>query len=558
MAATTTIPVQIIDVSTFPHNDTKLNLSMHALKGYQYMPNTIRRYDQRGFANLLAGERQYGYFINKVSNGDYKELYQLCHRVPANEGISTLDLSRNYIIYFPHQVVPRNIVELNLSKNQIQEIGSLAQHLNILKYSHNPIKTLPNEIPPNLRKLAISNTNITALPNLPVTLTQLSIRHTQIRQLPDNFMDLTRLNNFKMDGNPQLVITEEQLAFIDIVFERRRRMQPLPAPVPDWGEGLEGPRDVYGDGQNVHDSTVNSDIVKNVDYLLEKPCLDCKKIFGSGSTHSRCNSDKINEMRNMLHNKEVIRYFIDDIGDSKFGELAIALIIRAYFNHLLSFSEEIRTEILKMLDSDLLEMRHVCTTGRVARLVNSLVGFDPKVEIKIADTAQIQAKYNLVNSKYKHKTLPPVVKVLSQAWLFYNLLQEIVVKAEVMKVWMEPFVDSMIEDHLDFIMELVEGKITENDSAEKWKYMLMIKDEWTNDYKTGLIREHDKSMTDLMDSNKITKEMLIEEKRKFAAILEVKLNEYYQGCLTWIRGLRITEFERPRSLSEHPPLNTPL
>lgn len=471
--------VQIIDVSTFPSDNCILNLSMHKLNGYQYIPNTIRKYNQQGFANLLAGDRQYKYFINKISKQDYKELYQLFHRVPSNADVNSLDLSRNYIIYFPHQMIPRNIVDLNLSKNQIRDTGSLAQHLKIIKYSHNPITELPNDIPPNLEKLAISNTNITILPNLPTTLKQLSIRRTQIQHLPNNFMNLNQLNNFKMDGNPQLVITEEELAFIDTLFERRRRMQPVPAPVHREMVGEDGPQDVYNDGQNVHDSTVNKDVVKNVEYLLEKPCLECNKIFGSGPMHTNCNSKKIGEIMKIIKNKEIIDYFINDVGDSKFNTRPIALIISAFFNHLLSFPKDVCREILEILDSDLVEMRYVCTTGRVARLINSLVGFDPKVEIKIADTAQIQAKYNLVNKRYKE--FSPMVQNILQAWLFYNLLQEIVIKEDAIIVWMEPFVESMIDDHFDFIMELVEGKITENES-EKFAYMSIIKNEVTNEY----------------------------------------------------------------------------
>ena len=60
--------VQIIDISTTPHNDIRLNLSDNKLKGFSYLPGTIKNYNQYEFHNLLQGDKQYRYFINQIKD----------------------------------------------------------------------------------------------------------------------------------------------------------------------------------------------------------------------------------------------------------------------------------------------------------------------------------------------------------------------------------------------------------------------------------------------------------------------------------------------------------
>ena len=70
-------------------------------------------------------------------------------------------------------------------------------------------------------------------------------------------------------------------------------------------------------------------------------------------------------------------------------------VIGVTFNELLLnvisliINHEHKDEILNILNIEMQESECKCFTGRMSRLVNCLNGFDPNVQIKIADNEQI-------------------------------------------------------------------------------------------------------------------------------------------------------------------------
>ena len=134
--------------------------------------------------------------------------------------------------------------------------------------------------------------------------------------------------------------------------------------------------------------------------------------------------------------------------------------------------------MIKILSDDIGEMKQVCFTGRVSRLVNVLNGFYDDMRINISSGSQIQAKYNIVLQKYK--------KIVDDNKFIYNILfyydfkemlVEIETEKEVLNVWLEPLKDEMEEwitennfDVNDYekLLEEIKGKIDSHKFIKKY------------------------------------------------------------------------------------------
>ncbi|WP_308568034.1 NEL-type E3 ubiquitin ligase domain-containing protein [uncultured Providencia sp.] len=113
--------------------------------------------------------------------------------------VDSLNLANNNLATLPLAILAqRNLVELNISSNQITEITELPSSIIFLGLSHNRLTTLP-ELPRELEMLYINNNELTILPPLPETLTILDISNNQLSELPelprDNIRDVNARNN---------------------------------------------------------------------------------------------------------------------------------------------------------------------------------------------------------------------------------------------------------------------------------------------------------------------------------------------------------------------------
>jgi len=495
---------------------SQLDLSHHRLKS-KYQGHLIRKVSQEVFNGLLTGENDNKYFLTNSCHPNHKVLIQIFKNIPHT--ITHLNLSANYIIYFPHEILSRSVTDLNLAKNKLRDLSTIAPQLKQLNYNENLLKSIPEQLPGHLEKLAISYNPITKLPdNLPVTLRELEIAGTKIQNLPDNFQQLVNLENLCLDYNPQLVISENLLDFMETIFENRRRRQEADEAeeerriaeerqiqraadearrranpnfnidpghdIADHRIPIRGmtTRTIYNDGQSVHDSHINREILKNVQYLLKQMDEILKKrpsdsisdptanatttANATANANSSSNASSWFGLLNMFlpnqkenrkiqayqkylfkftrNGQEILEYLMG-LENSKFQGIDIREIFSAYFTYLDTFEEERRNDIFQILENDLQEMRFVCITGRVARLINTLSGFDDNITVTISDNSQIQAKYNLIANKYFNESV--MIRNIFQCWEFRSLLMEINIPQDTIQVWMEPFLDLLKETY---------------------------------------------------------------------------------------------------------------
>ena len=88
-----------------------------------------------------------------------------------------------------------------------------------------------------------------------------------------------------------------------------------------------------------------------------------------------------------------------------------------------------RPEILKVLDFEMQDALCMCPTGRITRLVNSLNGFDPDVQLTISDNEQLS---NLVIMT-KYKIVP--YDLVKHRELLHKEMEERKYSEEVIQEW---------------------------------------------------------------------------------------------------------------------------
>ena len=139
--------------------------------------------------------------------------------------------------------------------------------------------------------------------------------------------------------------------------------------------------DIYGDSQNVHDTTIASSIKDSILRLFARtdiPVYDETLL--------------LSYIQNDIHivNKHILYDYIKNVV-SIYGINADSNKIVWYIINVirLDFDEETQIEIKKILDIELHDSIDKCTVGKISRLVNCLNGFSKDVTVIINDTSQI-------------------------------------------------------------------------------------------------------------------------------------------------------------------------
>lgn len=341
------------------------------------------------------------------------------------ERLTSLNLSRNRIINFNFQTLTNSLTYLNLAHNFINYIPNLPPNLRTLILCENKLRQLP-DLPRTLQVLKVCKNYLQSLPELPNRLQILTCKNNFLRALPNSIHQCDRLVNLKYEKNPNLQIREETLDFIDLLFRTQRQRE-------QQGQKLN-PKDIYSDGQNVHDSTIQNDVLGIIRRLMndkiEVRSLDnCMNEFSNIADHS--NTDKLKYLCSVEAKHSQIGY--------NFGELFVFV-----WNRIRKSKD--KYEIIKILVNELDEMLQVCFTGRISRLINCLSGFDDNINIGISINMQIQSKYNLVKKQLSCRDCDcdSIKYNILFKYIFEDLLKEINIDDDTVKIWLEPFHDIII------------------------------------------------------------------------------------------------------------------
>ena len=144
--------------------------------------------------------------------------------------------------------------------------------------------------------------------------------------------------------------------------------------------------------------------------------------------------NKIAEMNELLHS-----WCRDETVHSTQFITFWELFYKIYFKFIKG--TEYEKDLLVRLYQETVEGQNKCFTGRIARMVNVLVGFYPEIKLNFADSDQISAKINLAKEKTVEQfgDLSYDDQYEKFKSLVYELLREINVDDQMIEEWLENF-----------------------------------------------------------------------------------------------------------------------
>ena len=305
--------------------------------------------------------------------------------------------------------------DCNFEYNYLKAVPELPSNLVELNVSYNQIKEDITVVPPNLRYLNVSFNFLTKMPTV----------HDQCRV---NYRD-NCFNQFQHIQRGTTRLYENTINYNAELFNRRAREMTR-------GTQITTPT-IYTDTQNVHAHSVQKSINKSLAIILEyKPTIKihnlpsvlCKQIQKSHDI-----LDKKNVSWFTRHLKNFFKIFIsfglqttvedwchDMSISSEHGVNFEYLLTRIY---LIALDHEFKDDLFMRIEEELDSARGVCFTGRMGRLVNALSGYVDGVQVGISDREQLQNNiatavrrnkelYDEDSEKYQSEARKDVEKIL--------------------------------------------------------------------------------------------------------------------------------------------------
>ena len=318
-----------------------------------------------------------------LSNNEIKEIKGLCNLVNLKE----LYLYNNQITEIKGLNKLASLEKLCLNNNQLTEIKGLNKLINlqILNLSNNyitEIKNLENLI--NLYEVSFRNNKITELKGLNTlaSLEKLYFHNNQIKELPLSLCNLRNINDIYYYNNP---------------------IEYIPLPVQRWLDRINNKLTitnmVYNDKQNIHNHHIQNSFRNSLSNILkDKQLLDLQII-----------KQQILENEVLLEQtkREILNYCDENATHSILLITYSDLLIYVWSRVMKSNNKD---EILQVLNQEINDGLCMCFTGRLTRLLNTLVGFYDDIELQISDSEQITNIIMSLKNKFHDEQLRDTVR----------------------------------------------------------------------------------------------------------------------------------------------------
>jgi hypothetical protein len=298
-----------------------------------------------------------------------------------------------------------NLTRLYCNNNQLRSLNGI-EHLTNLTNLHcdgNQITSLNGiENLTNLTSLVCYTNQLTSLDGVEhlTNLTRLYCNNNQLTSL-NGIQNLRQLGHLRYDNNP---------------------IEHIPPNIIRILNRIQNGQNVYGDGQNVHNHSIQESIRTSVKKILEiKPVI--------------CDTTAITNyiLQDTIFTDETKRILVEyqsstdiySVLEITFGELLMYVINRIEIN-------KDKDEIKRILNIEMNESICKCFTGRISRLVNCLAGFDPLVSIQIADNEQIA---NIISTVARTLTNDGTYSVESHKELVQKQMEELGYSSTIIDEW---------------------------------------------------------------------------------------------------------------------------
>ena len=260
-----------------------------------------------------------------------------------------------------------NLQILYLNENEITEIKMLDNLINlkILYLSNNKITEIKGlNTLESLQTLSINDNKLTEIKGLSTlaNLHKLYFYNNQIKELPLSLCNLRNINDICFYNNPLEYISLPVQRWLTILNNRVRKNNM-----------------VYNDKQNIHNHHIQNSFRNSLNNILkDTQLLNLQTI-------------KQQILENNILTEQTKREILNYCDDSN-AMHSIFLItysdLLIYVWSRITFSAN-KDEILQVLNQEISDGLCMCFTGRLTRLLNTLVGFYDDIELQISDSEQI-------------------------------------------------------------------------------------------------------------------------------------------------------------------------
>jgi Leucine-rich repeat (LRR) protein len=359
--------------------------------------------------------------INKLINLTYLEVgYSNLMKLPdviCNlTNLIHLDVSFNYIREIPETIGNlTNLTHLDISYNRLTELPKTTciltklTHLDIMS---NTLTELPETIGnlTSLIYLYIRSNKLTKLPTSIGNLTNLSRLHLQnnkLTELPLSIINLRRLNEIYYFDNEFDIFPPQIQRFIYTIKNKRFLTTNL---------------QVYNDGQNVHNQTIQLSLKCSLEKLTTQKFQINKETIQAEIV----NDDTLNREA-----KQLVKSYCNNTEIHSLLLLSFQDVLEYVWETIKRFDKDKQKEIKNIMNQEMSDSVGMCFTGRVSRLINCLNGFSDLVTIEISDNEQINNIILLTKQRLGDEYTPDKHKKLVE-----NELRERGYSAELITEWL--------------------------------------------------------------------------------------------------------------------------
>jgi Leucine-rich repeat (LRR) protein len=416
------ISLDDIDLGSLDENIFKYNIKLKKL----FLENCNLIKLHKNIFNTLENLEILSLYENSLEKLDknlFSNLTKLHH----------LDLSYNELVSLPDNIFKYNtkLKELELHNNLLTPLSvNIFKNLTSLiklNLSYNNLTLLPKNIFSNLIKLeelSMTNIKLSSLPeDLFKNLTQLRSLYLNNNNLTtldkDLFQNLTQLqylclNNNKLTNIPSFII---ELKHLILFTYHNNEIEYIPPHIQRFLNRLTNKSDklqVYNDGQNIHNHNIQECIKTSLENILEYP----KEYNEDELLQDLINSNMSSRSKQLL-----LEYCQDNsihsVLNINFQEALFHVL--EYINLELPNHKE---EILKILETEILDSECKCFTGRISRLINCLNGFSPLVKVEIPQNMGLSNVIIMIKNKYEGDNLDELKSIVEKELLERGYEQE--------------------------------------------------------------------------------------------------------------------------------------
>lgn len=435
-----TLLLQFNQLDTLPNtieNLTNLEILNIEHNKFSNLPNSITKLTN--LSCLYANNNditKLPFWFGKLENllCLYLNHNKLTELSPSFNNLSNLleiGLDHNEFSEFPSEI-PCSIESISLMNNNILNMNvewKFYYDLKFINLSNNPLTQLGNDFV-KLKKLGclnLSHCNFNVIPDSIYeleNLIQIDLHCNNINEISTEIENLSKLEKIHISSNHIIHIPSEigncpEIEYIDVrnnpieyipetlinitLYDDMPHLDDLPLVEPAPNDNiLVQDNHVYFNPESVHNTYIQGCIKTSIQNIMKDEQNISIPNIRSQIIHDNILTQEVKEL--------IIEYSISNEVQQYLNNITYTILLQAVWQRIQKHEES--TEIKKILIQEIIEGKDKCFTGKLAQLVNSLVGYYDDVQINISQNEQI----NLIILNIRNKLIEENDEIDNEQW----------------------------------------------------------------------------------------------------------------------------------------------